>query len=494
MTVVLIILLILCFLGAADNLIHHELQAKLPTRLSARREIALHAAREAIYGLVFITLAWFEPTGAWAWVLACLLLGEIGITAADFLEEDRTRTLPPAERVLHLALAVGYGVFLAAFGPILIDWMARPTGLALTGYGWLSVLMTMASAGVLAWSVRNWIAFVRSKSAQTIPGDPMPDPAGGARTILVAGGTGFIGAALVRTLLVDNARVIILTRDRRQARAQFGDAAMVIDRLDDLPDEMRIDAIVNMVGAPVIGLRWTRKRKQILISSRVDTSDALIALVNRLNHKPEVMISASAVGFYGTGDDGPVDERASGQSDFGSELCQLREAAAGQVEGLGVRNVCLRFGMVLGRSGGILPPMAFASRLGLGALIGDGQQPFPWIHLHDAVGLVRFAIITPTLTGAVNATAPTTPRQCELAHGLAKLFGRRCRLTMPGALLRCMLGEQSSLLLHGRVVVPAQAIKAGYQFRHSQFESALSAEFPPPSADHTSRTAHYHVN
>lgn len=473
MTAVMIILLVQGVLGGADNLIHHELQAKLPARRSARRELALHAAREAIYGVIFLALAWTIPTGLWAWALTLLLTVEIGITAADFLEEDRTRLLPPAERVLHLVLAVGYGVFIAVLAPHLWTWLAQPTALEPAGYGLLSWAATLFSAGVLAWSIRNTIAVLgMGRTAVSQPVDEAHESMS-RQTYLVTGGTGFIGSALVVNLANEGHRVFVLSRDPRQARAQFADCATVIDRLDDLPAETQIDAIVNLAGAPIFGLPWTKARRRVLADSRRAVTESLNRLIARLDRKPAVMVTASAVGFYGHGDDQPIDETAPAQPNFSSELCRSREEVAGRAEQLGVRCVFLRFGLVLGAGGGVLAPLALASRFGLGSILGDGRQPMPWIHTDDALGLIRFAIDNANLHGPVNATAPDTPRQVDFARTLASVVRRPIWLRVPAWILNAMLGEQAELLLRGRVVVPARAVQAGYRFRHRSIRSAL---------------------
>lgn len=473
MTTVLWILLAQSLLGGADNLLHHELQARLPARASARRELALHAAREAIYGVVFLTLAWTVPTGLWAWLLAALLAIELAITAADFLEEDRSRRLPPVERVLHLVLAVGYGVFLAVFAPFLLAWMGAPTAIAVTGYGALSIALTVVGLGVAVWSVRNAVAAatLRRPAPAAAPGSSGP-------TTLVAGGTGFIGSELVGTLLTEGGRVILLTRDPLQARAQFARRVTAVDRLDDIPSETRIDAVVDLAGAPVLGPHWTARRRRRLHASRAGVTTALVGLIQRLETKPAVLVTASAVGFYGSSDaESPADESAPPQPGFAAELCRAREDAAAAATPFGVRTVVLRFGVVLGRSGGVLPPMALASRLGLGAVLGDGRQPMPWIHLADAVGLIRFAVAEPGVAGPVNAVAPEATRQAGFVATLAAARGWRVRLKVPATALRLLLGTQSTLLLDGRLVSPARALAAGYRFRHPALAPALATLF-----------------
>ena len=468
-------------LGAFDNLWHHEVQARLPQRASARYELALHAAREAIYGVVFVGLAWFEWRGAFAAVLAALLLVELGITLADFLEEDRTRRLPPFERVLHTVLTISYGLFLGLVAPALWAWVQQPTGMVLAPHGWVSWLFTAYAIGVWAWSVRNVLAAI--KLYRTAPPTPQPSavhPHGmqSQPATLVTGATGFVGSALVADLVRDGQRVIVLTRDALQARASFGPGVWVVDTLDAIPPETSIDAVVNLAGARVLGMPWTAARRRQLLASRVDTTVAVVSLMRRLHKAPRVLVSASAVGFYGASPNAsmePLDETAPPRpGEFQSDLCAAIEHEARRAEALGVRVVRMRLGVVLGHGGGAYPMQALAARLGLGAVLGHGRQPAPWIHLADAVGLVRFAMAHPTLQGPVNAVAPDAVTQATFAQALAASFGRRAWLRAPGLPLRTMLGEMSTLLLDGQNAVPSIAQEHGYRFVHPRLSGALA--------------------
>lgn len=487
MNTIFLLLSVQAVMGAFDNLWHHELEARLPQRTSARYELALHAAREAIYGIVFFGLAWFEWRGAFAALLAALLVVELGITLADFLEEDRTRRLPPFERVLHTLLTISYGLFLGLVAPVLWGWLQQPTAMALAPHGWVSWLFTAYAVGVWAWSVRNTVATVHlyrmasqaQPDARQGPGLPV-QPA-----TLVTGATGFVGSALVADLVRSGQRVIVLTRDALQARASFGPGVWVVDSLDAIPSETCIDAVVHLAGARVLGLPWTTARRRQLLDSRVDTTVALVRLMRRLQKAPRVLVSASAVGFYGASPNAsmePLDETAAPRpGEFQSDLCAAIEHEARRAEALGVRVVRLRFGVVLGHGGGAYPLQALSARLGLGAVLGSGRQPAPWIHLADAVGLVRFALAHNAVHGAVNAVAPGAVTQAGWAQALAGSFGQRAFLRMPGWPLRALLGEMSTLLLDGQNAVPRAALAHGYAFAHPDLGSAL-AELARPQA------------
>jgi uncharacterized protein (TIGR01777 family) len=480
MLLVFILLTFQAALGAFDNFWHHELQARLPQRLSARRELALHAARELIYGLVFFGLAWFEWHGAWAFAVALLLVAEIGITLADFTEEDRSRRLPPFERALHTVLAIGYGVFLATFAPILMDWGRQPTGLSHVDHGVVSWAFSVFSIVVIGWSFRNAAAVWRLGGEHPLPRRQALASPSNRQTVLVTGATGFIGSALVSRLVCDGSRVIAVSRDPLQARQAFGPGVSVVDRLDDIPGETRIDAVVHLAGAPALGRPWTAARRRVLLQSRIGTTADLLQLMQRLQSPPRVLVCASAVGYYGAVDASEyahrLDEGAPARpGQFQSDLCVATEREAQRAEALGVRVVCPRFGIVLGRRGGAYPALALAARLGLGAVLGSGRQPMPWILLDDALELIRFSMHDDLLTGPVNAVAPGACTQAEFARACAASFGRKARLRMPAAPLRWMLGEMSDLLLEGQPVVPAVASAAGYCFMHSDVASACTS-------------------
>ncbi|RYF76995.1 MAG: TIGR01777 family protein [Comamonadaceae bacterium] len=297
-------------------------------------------------------------------------------------------------------------------------------------------------------------------------------------TVLVTGATGFVGSALVQRLQGEGWRVLVLSRDRMKARALFGAGVQVVERLDELRAETRIDAIVHLAGARVLGLPWTARRRRELLASRIDLTRAVIDLVARLHRRPSVMVCASAVGFYGASPRASFDARVETSpprpGEFQSDLCQAIEHEACRAEAFGLRVVRLRLGVVFGRGGGAYPMLALSARLGLGAVLGSGRQAAPWIHLEDAVGLIRFAIDNDRCDGPVNAVAPDTPTQARFAAALAASFGRRVRLRMPDALLRLAAGEMSTLLLDGQNAVPAAALEAGYVFRHPALEEALA--------------------
>ncbi|MDH4417185.1 MAG: TIGR01777 family oxidoreductase [Acidovorax sp.] len=350
-------------------------------------------------------------------------------------------------------------------------------------HGWVSWLFTAFALGVWAWSVRNLRAVFRLRRAaavtpaaqpQAMPGDSQHHTA---PATLVTGATGFVGRALVAQLLQGGQRVIVLTRDVLQARASLGPGVWAVDSLDAIPPETRIDAVVQLAGARVLGMPWTAARRRVLLASRVDTTMAVVALMRRLHHRPQVLVSASAVGFYGASPNAsmePLDENAPPRpGEFQSDLCAAIEHEARRAEALGVRVVRLRLGVVLGNGGGAYPMQALSARLGLGAVLGHGRQAAPWIHLTDAVGLIRFALARSDVQGPINAVAPDGVSQRSFVQALAASFGRRVWLAMPAAPLRWAMGEMSTLLLDGQNVVPQAALALGYSFVHPNLPGAL---------------------
>ena len=477
------LLILQTLLGGFDNLWHHEITQRLPTKRSAARELALHAARELIYGCLFIQLAWLELHGTWAILVVLLLVAEIVITLSDFVVEDRTRRLPPLERVLHTLLAINFGMLLIAFSPLLRQWWSQPTGILTVSHGVYSWLFSLFALGVIVWSVRNTLAVLRLRRPPEWIRDPIfahDMPNDSSRTVLVSGGTGFIGGHLIRSLLARGDRVVVLTRDADRALDRFGPHVRIITATSDLDDGERIDAVVNLAGASILGFPWTKARRRKLIDSRVNTTRSLVDLCGRLVHPPRVFVSASAIGYYGLGGDDPLDEThppqpggPMGQPIFQSRLCQEWEAAADAAGGVVVRVVKIRIGLVLGRDGGALPQLAMPIRLGLGAVLGDGKQWVSWIHIDDLVRLFEFALDTPMLRGALNAVSPRAATHAQLQRMIAKELHRPMWMRIPASLVRTLLGEMSQLLLDGQHIVPTRATAAGFDFKHPNLGEAL---------------------
>jgi len=474
-------------LGALDNFWHHEITERLPAKRAAATELSLHAAREFLYAFVFFALAWREWRGSWALLIAAILMTEIIITLADFVVEDRTRRLPAFERVLHTVLALNYGVTLAVLAPILIGWWHMPTQLVSVEYGAFSGLLTVFAAGVFAWSIRNALAVLRHRRPQEWVRDPLVVGPSSSRRVLITGATGFVGGHLVRKLIARGDAITVLTRDADHALDRFGPHVRIVTSLDAIDHDERIDAIVNLAGAPILGFWWTQRRRQTLLSSRLRITRALVELCARLDKPPRVFVSASAVGYYGVRGDERLDEQGSPQPIFQSRLCEQWEETAAAAEALDTRVVRLRIGLVLGRDGGALPSLALPVRLGLGAVLGRGAQWVSWIHINDLVRLFELALDKPMLRGPVNAVAPHAATHLQMQRALARVLHRPMWMRVPAFVVRTALGEMSQLLMDGQRVVPRKALASGFTYRHADLvaalENLLSAH--PPREDLT---------
>lgn len=474
MNAVFIVLTVQIVLGAFDNFWHHELTQRLPARRSARGEIALHATREFVYAGLFLALAWATWNGTWAYVLVSLFALEIAVTLADFVIEDRTRKLPALERVLHTLLAMNVGIFMAVFIPVAWQWSLAESDVVAVDYGNWSLFLTFAACGVGLWAIRDAIAAISWLRPPYWVRQPLViGDETSARTVLVTGATGFIGQATCRALLERGDRVIVLTRDKAKARDRFGDHVRVITDLAEIDCAQRVDCVINLAGAPVAGWPWTTRRRRKLIDSRVNTTNAVIELIGRLTRKPDVLISASAIGYYGVHGEKRLIETDKPGDGFQAQLCREWEAAAMKVTAQGVRVCLVRFGLVLGRNAGILPQLAMPLNFKCNLVFGSGDQWVSWIHIQDAVRLILFAIDTPTISGAINATAPRPVRHAEFMADLGKRRRSLVRIRIPAIMLRTLLGELAELFVDGQKVVPLAAPALGFKFRFEKLPRAL---------------------
>ena len=309
------------------------------------------------------------------------------------------------------------------------------------------------------------------------------------KTLLITGATGFVGHHLVQRRLAAGDTVIVLTRDPQRARTVLGSGVQVVSKLEQLANDRRIDALVNLAGEPILGIPWIAARRRILLASRVGTTQSLVQFAARLSQRPAVLVSASAIGYYGPRGDEELDESNPPQRCFQSQLCQRWEAAAIAAEPLGMRVVRLRIGVVYGRDGGALPMLARPTRLGLGAVLGHGCAYNAWIHLEDLLDLIEFALGNPSLSGAVNAVAPQAVTHAATQRALADVLRRPLWLRVPGFFLRVALGEMSQLLLDGQRVVPARALAEGFKFKHPEIRAALSDLLIPTSGHARQRSS-----
>ena len=295
-------------------------------------------------------------------------------------------------------------------------------------------------------------------------------------SVLITGGTGFVGRYVIERL--DDP--VVTSRNRAGALKKLGsnitDAIQWSPKNDPLVLKPTMDcrAVVNLMGDSIAEGRWTQEKKKRIRDSRVEGTLKLVDAVSKLEKKPEVFVSASAVGFYGDPGDGEVSESHPMGEGYLPEICKEWEDAADQMSALGVRVLKLRIGIVLGADGGALEKMIPLFKLGLGGKLGSGKQWFPWIHVEDLAGMIQWAIETPTANGVYNATAPNPVTNGQFTNALAKSLGRWAILPAPKFGLRIALGEFANSLFFSQRVIPQRAVAEGYDFQFPELDAALS--------------------
>jgi uncharacterized protein len=297
--------------------------------------------------------------------------------------------------------------------------------------------------------------------------------------ILVTGSTGLVGTALVKAL---SQKGHTLCRLLRPQSAVAGGTKTGFDvpwnpATGELgSDSVGADAVVNLAGASIAGGRWTKGRKSLLHTSRIDTTRVLVNALAKMNPRPRVLVSASAIGYYGDRGDELLTEESKPGTDFLAGLACEWEAEALKAETLGIRVVLARFGIILARHGGALAKMLLPFKLGAGGRLGSGKQWMSWVTLEDVVGILRYAIENRAIRGALNVVAPQAAQNAEFTKVLAKTLRRPAIFPAPAFALRLALGEMAdALLLSSQRVTPQRLQQLGYRFLHADLPSALSA-------------------
>lgn len=295
--------------------------------------------------------------------------------------------------------------------------------------------------------------------------------------VVVSGGSGLIGRALVADLVADGHQATALSRSPERLRdlpAGVTAAAWDAKSAEQLTALVAgADAVVHLAGEGIADGRWSSERKRRIRDSRVDSSAAVAAAIAAAEPRPGILLQASAVGFYGSRGDEELTEESSSGEEFLAGVCRQWEEASAAVEALGVRRVVMRTGVVLARDGGALPKMLLPFRLFAGGPVGNGRQYMPWIHLADEVGAIRFLLDHPSAAGAFNLTAPQPLTNREFSRVLGRVLRRPSFMPAPAFALRLVLGEMSKLLLEGQRALPHRLEEAGYRFRFPSLEAAL---------------------
>jgi len=294
--------------------------------------------------------------------------------------------------------------------------------------------------------------------------------------VIVTGGSGLIGRALVDSLAQDGHEVIVLSRNPdavknlpKGACAEKWDGKTAQGWGKFANGE---DAIVNLAGA-TISERWSEARKKEIRESRVNAGQAIVEAVKAAEKKPRVVIQSSAVGYYGPRGAEEITEDSSAGSDFLASVCRDWEASTAELDNMGIRRPIIRTGVVLDKNGGALPKMVMPVKMFVGGPLGSGKQYFPWIHLHDEVAAIRWLIDNPNANGVYNLSAPQPLTNKEFTQAIGKVLGRPTFMPVPAFAMQMLFGEMATLLLDGQREMPVRLVKDGFKFKYTNAEAAL---------------------
>jgi uncharacterized protein (TIGR01777 family) len=290
--------------------------------------------------------------------------------------------------------------------------------------------------------------------------------------ILITGASGLVGSALVR-LWQNQHQLILLSRSFEKIQRQFGNSVQAVDSLTKV-DFNQLDMVVNLAGEPIANRRWSKAQKDRICQSRWHLTEQLVSAIQQASTPPHTLINASAVGFYGRQSAEAIDESyQSYYPEFSHDICARWENLANRARSAQTRVCILRIGIVLAADGGALKKMLPPFKLGLGGVIGNGEQYMSWIHLDDLVAIFEFLLQQPQCQGVFNATAPMAVSNKQWTKILAERLGKPALLPMPAFALKLIFGEMSDLLLFGQNVYPQRLLDSGFHFKFSQFRAAL---------------------
>ncbi|NQY43921.1 MAG: TIGR01777 family protein [Legionellales bacterium] len=285
---------------------------------------------------------------------------------------------------------------------------------------------------------------------------------------LITGATGFIGTNLVNKLLSDGHEIVILTRGNKK----YNPAVTAVNSVNSIPDNQKIDVMINLAGAPIDRI-WTKKYKKKLVESRISVTIDLVKLTSRLSIKPKLLISCSAIGYYGVSKTSKVvvNEKSICDKSFTHELCEIWEEKAQEIQNYGVRICIARLGVVLGKSGGIIKKMFPMVKYGLGSIIGNGHQYISWVALEDVIKAFDYFIENPSANGAYNITAINPVTNAEFTKIFANSLQKKVRLTIPAFFIKLFFGQMGrELLLNGKYIFPQKLQDSGFKFTYPNLQ------------------------
>lgn len=290
--------------------------------------------------------------------------------------------------------------------------------------------------------------------------------------VLITGGSGFVGSHLCQRLYERGHEILVVSRNPSRAQAKLPPRTEIRPAILDFAASQP-EAVINLAGDSITEGRWSEEKKQRLLDSRLNTTNAIVKLCEQLSKPPQRLISASAMGYYGDQGDNEVTEQTPPGNEFIAELCQKWESAAQQAEQFGVRVAFIRIGLVLDRTGGSLAKMLPAFKMGLGGTLGSGKQYMPWIHREDLIRLIIFLLENEQLSGPFNASAPHPVTNAEFTRALANSLGRPALLPVPELALKLIFGEKSRVLLNGAKMKPHRLQDNGFEFKFPELNQAL---------------------
>lgn len=301
------------------------------------------------------------------------------------------------------------------------------------------------------------------------------------KNILITGGTGFVGSHLISNLLTrdpDIHKIYVLSRNKAKVENTFSDnsdTVVAIDSFLQIKSDVKIDIVINLAGEPIADKRWGKDQKTKLRQSRIVITEDLIRFIEKSKQKPEVLINASAIGFYGSQDpEDQLDEDSKPRQEFTHFLCKDWENEALKAEKLGVRVCIARFGVILGKNGGALKKMITPFKFGLGGKIASGNQIMSWIHLNDVVRGIVFLLNNKNCNGAYNFCSPNAISNKKFTQSLASAVSRPAFFDMPQLAVKILFGEMGeTLLAKGQNVYPRRLLDEGFNFKYRRIDAAL---------------------